>query len=578
MNKPVALALILLLGGCAAAPPPAAPPAPPPTPVEASLPTGRAMVSAADPRGTAAGIAILRQGGSAVDAAMAVMLSMTVVEPQSSGIGGGGFLLYHDAATRAVTSYDGREKAPAAATPQRFLGADGKPLDYEDARASGLSVGVPGNIRLMEMAHASHGTLPWKALFQPAIALARDGFQVTASLHDAIAEQQEMLKRSPEARALYFTADGAPLPVGATLINPKLAALLTLVAEQGADAFYKGPAAGRLRATVAAAPRHPTTISAADMAQYKAVRRDPVCGPYRGYRICAMGPPSSGATTVLATLRQLERFDLTALGPDDVRSWHLIGDSMRLAYADRARWLGDADFIAVPVSGLMDAGYIAGRSALIMPDRALPVASAGTPPGAPPLAPLPDPERHGTTHFVVADAAGNVASMTSTVEDIFGSGLIVDGYVLNNELTDFNFEPESDGLAAANRVQPGKRPRSSMAPTIVFDASGTPIAAIGAAGGPTIIAQVAKSLIAMLDWGMDVQSAIALAEFMGSGDGLRIEQGTATAALADRLRAMGHKVTVDDFGGKANGIDRAPDGRWRGGVDVRSEGVAQGLP
>lgn len=541
--------------------------------VVTAVPVGKAMVSSADPRATAAGQEILRQGGSAADAAIALMLALTVVEPESSGIGGGGFLLYHPAGTKDTFSYDGREEAPSAARPDRFMTKDGQEMDYEDARSGGLSVGVPGNLKLAELVHSRHGKLPWRALFQPAIRLARDGYAVTPRMVSMLEEQTPLLKVSKEAQEIYYQPDGKPKPVGSTIKNPKLAELLTLIAEKGADAFYKGPAGERLRAAVAASPRHPSIITAEDMANYRAVPRPPVCGTYRVYTVCGMGPPSSGGIAVLSILKQMEGFDIPAMGPNSVEAWHILGESMRLAYADRAKWLGDPDHVKVPVDGLTDPAYIKERAKLIDPKKAMPKAVPGTPKDAPRVSDIPDNEIPGTTHFSVADEAGNVVSMTSTIEDIYGSGILVDGYVLNNELTDFNFIPDVDGVPTANRVEPGKRPRSSMSPTIVYDQSGNPVLAIGAAGGPTIIAQVAKAIVGVLDWKLDVRSAIALPTFMGNGDTLRIEQGTSVGGMADQLRAMGHQVKVDDFGGKLNGIDKMT-GQWRGGADPRSNGVA----
>ncbi|MFV3128189.1 gamma-glutamyltransferase [Niveispirillum sp. KHB5.9] len=537
-----------------------------------ALPVGKAMVSSADPRATEAGREILRQGGSAADAAAALMLALTVVEPESSGIGGGGFMLYHPAGTKDTFSYDGREEAPAAAKPDRFM-KNGQEMDYEDARSGGLSVGVPGNIRLIELAHARHGKLPWRALFQPAIKLARDGYVVTPRMVKYLKEQTPLLKVSKEAQELYYLPDGTPKPAGSVIKNPKLADLLTLVAEQGADAFYKGPAADRLRAAVANSPRHASVITADDMIAYRAVPRPPVCGTYRVYTVCGMGPPSSGGIAVLSILKQMEGFDIPAMGKDSVEAWHILGESMRLAYADRAKWLGDPDHVKVPVDGLTDPAYIKERGKLIDPKKAMPKALPGTPKDAPRVSDILDNEIPGTTHFSVADEWGNVASMTSTIEDIYGSGIIVDGYVLNNELTDFNFVPDIDGVPTANRVEPGKRPRSSMSPSIVYDQNGQVVLAIGAAGGPTIIAQVAKAIVGVLDWKLDVQTAIALPTFMGNGDVLRIEAGTPVGAMADKLRAMGHEVQVDDFGGKLNGIDKVT-GQWRGGADPRSNGTA----
>ncbi|MFY8093633.1 MAG: gamma-glutamyltransferase [Niveispirillum sp.] len=537
-----------------------------------ALPLGKAMVSSADPRATDAGREILRQGGSAADAAAALMLALTVVEPESSGIGGGGFMLYHPAGSKDTFSYDGREEAPSAAKPDRFM-KNGQEMDYELARAGGLSVGVPGNIRLIELTHARHGKLPWKALFQPAIKLARDGFVVTPRMVKYLEEQKPLLSVSKEAQDLYYQPDGSPKPAGSVIRNPKLADLLTLVAEKGADAFYKGPAAERLRAAVGQAPRNPSIITADDMANYRAVPRPPVCGTYRVYTVCGMGPPSSGGIAVLTILKQMEGFDIPAMGPQSLEAWHILGESMRLAYADRAKWLGDPDHVKVPVEGLTDPAYIKDRAKLIDPKKAMPKAPAGNPKDAPRVSEVPDTEIPGTTHFSVADEWGNVASMTSTIEDIYGSGILVDGYVLNNELTDFNFIPDIDGIPTANRVEPGKRPRSSMSPTIVYDQNGQAVLAIGAAGGPTIIAQVAKAIVGVLDWKLDVQSALALPTFMGSDDIIRIEAGTHVGGMADQLRALGHQVVVDDFGGKLNGIDRMT-GQWRGGADPRSNGTA----
>ena len=500
------------------------------------------------------------------------MLALTVVEPESSGIGGGGFMLYHPAGTKDTFSYDGREEAPAAAKPDRFM-QNGQEMDYEDARSGGLSVGVPGNLRLIELTHARHGKLPWKALFQPAIRLARDGYVVTARMYHFLEEQTPLLKVSREAQELYYQADGKPKPVGSTIKNPKLAELLTLVAEKGADVFYKGQAGERLRAAVAKSPRHPSVITAEDMANYHAVSRPPICGTYRVYTVCGMGPPSSGGIAVLTILKQMEGFDIPAMGPQSVEAWHILGESMRLAYADRAKWVGDPDHVKVPVEGLTDPAYIKERAKLIDAKKAKPKILPGNPKDAPRVSDIADNEIPGTSHFAVADEWGNVMSMTSTIEDIYGSGIIVDGYVLNNELTDFNFIPDVDGLPTANRVEPGKRPRSSMSPTIVYDQDGQPVLAIGAAGGPTIIAQVAKAMVGVLDWKLDVQSALALPTFMGSGDTIRIEQGTPVGAMADQLRAMGHEVVVDDFGGKLNGIEKVT-GQWRGGADPRSNGKA----
>ena len=535
------------------------------------------MVSAADPRAAAAGVEMLRLGGTAADAAFATLLALNVVEPQSSGIGGGGFLVYDDGDGTPQT-YDGRETAPKAATGDWFL-VDGKPMPFDQAQPGGKSVGVPGNIRLMADAHREHGKLPWKTLFQPAIRLARDGFEVSKRLHFAIGrgddEGTSLAGLTAAGRALYFGADGKPLPAGATIHNPAMADFLTQLAERGPGSFYSGPNARTIAATVNRSPRNPSPMTVGDVAAYAAKERPPVCGSYRGYKICGMGPPSSGATTVFAILKQLERFDLGALGPRDPTSWHLIAESMRLAYADRDKYLGDSDFVSVPVAGLTDPAYLARRSALISPDRSIATVSAGQPAAAPAPCAVTTPEQ-GTSHFVAVDRWGNVASETSTIESAFGSGLIVNGYFLNNELTDFSFVPELGGCPVANRVEGGKRPRSSMSPTIVYGPDGKVRLAVGAAGGATIIVQVAKAIIGVIDWNLPAQQALALPTlFAPGGDTVYLERGTYLEAMAPRLQSLGHATIAPIPPGsfKANAIEWR-DGRWQGAADPRSEGAA----
>jgi len=529
-------------------------------------------VSAADPRAAQAGVEILRQGGSAADAAFATMIALTVVEPQSSGIGGGGFLVYHDQRRHRLTAFDGRETAPHAATPAYFLGADGRPRGHDEAIPGGLSVGVPGNIRLIELAHARHGRLAWARLFQPAIRLARDGFAITPRLYRMLAQPNSLAGFSAWGRGRFYEANGQPRPVGTVIRNPELAAFLERLAARGPEHFYTGAAAAELVRTVRTSERNPSPMTADDLATYQAHARAPVCGRYRSYRICGMGPPSSGATTVFAILKQLERFDLRALGPDNPAAWHLIAESMRLAYADRDAYLGDGDFVRVPVAGLTDPAYLAGRSRLIAPDRAIAHVEAGMPPGAARRAAAPAAAEAGTSHFVAVDRQGNVASYTSTIESVFGSGLTVNGMFLNNELTDFNFTPAVDGAPTANRVEGGKRPRSSMSPTIVYDSRGRVRIAIGAAGGTTIIAQVAKALIGVIDWDLSAQQAIALPQIMGLGDRVTIERGTRLEAMIPALQALGQRTIVVEPGYKANAIERV-DGRWVGAADPRSEGT-----
>ena len=533
------------------------------------------MVSAADPRGAEAGAQMLRAGGSASDAAMATLLALTVVEPQSSGIGGGGFLVSTDATGR-VETIDGRETAPRAAGPKWFW-KDGVPMGFREAVPGGTSVGVPGSIALAAMAHARHGRLAWSRLFQPAIRLARDGWTISPRLHDFLEAARGSAAFVPEGAALFYDADGRVLPVGSVVRNPALATTLSRIAVGGAKAFYSGANAAALVNRVRTAPRNPEPMTLADIATYRAKDRAALCGSYRGYRICGMGPPSSGETTVFAILKQLERFNLTALGPDSAVAWHLIAESQRLAYADRARWLGDSDFVSVPVQGLVDPGYLAQRSALIDPGKTISFVSAGTPPGAERLSradSTPAPE-HGTSHFAVIDRRGNAVSYTSTIESAFGSGLVVGGYFLNNELTDFDFEPEHDGRLAANRVQGGKRPRSSMAPSVVFAPDGKLRLVIGAAGGATIPAQVAKAIIGVIDWKLSAQDAIALPViFAPGGATVNVEKGTRMEAIVPALMALGHAdVRLRDSSFKANAVE-VIGGKLIGAADPRSEGRA----
>jgi gamma-glutamyltranspeptidase/glutathione hydrolase len=560
------LAAPLLASACATVPPAA-------SSATKVFPAG--MVSAADPRAAEAGASILRQGGNAVDAAIATMIALTVVEPQSSGIGGGGFLVTTDPAG-TVETFDGRETAPAAAHPRWFI-KDGVQQRYPDAVPGGTSAGVPGNLALAAKAHAAHGRLPWAKLLAPAIALARDGFVVSPRLAEMMAGDADVVGFTAEGRALYFGADGKPLPAGATIRNPALAATLQAVAAQGTKAFYQGANAREIVAKVTTAPRNPAPMVESDVTTYQAKQRPVVCATYRRHRICSMGPPSSGATTMLATLGQLERFDLKALGKDSPTAWHLIAESQRLAYADRARYLADADFVAVPVAGLIAPDYIAQRSALISPTASIPKASAGVPAGAEKLA-WADPEpaiERGTSHFVAVDRAGNAVSYTSTIESSFGSGLIAGGYFLNNELTDFDMNPELGGRMVANRVEGGKRPRSSMTPTLVFGPDGKLRLAVGAAGGVTIPAQVIRAVIGVIDWDLSPQDAVALPViFAPATEIIFVEQGTALEAMIPALKALGHAdVIARRLPLKANAIG-VSGGQLSGAADPRSEGRA----
>lgn len=546
----------LSLGACASVPAPVA--------------SARGVVSAADPRAAEAGAAILRQGGSATDAALATLVALTVVEPQSSGIGGGGFLVTSDARGNIAT-YDGRETAPMAAGGDLFL-KDGKPMSFNEAVLGGKSVGVPGNVRMMALAHGKLGRLAWARLFQPAIRLARDGYAVTPRMHRFLGEYRQTAGFSDAGRSLFYAANGTPKAIGTVIRNPALADYLEQLARLGPDSFYVGPNAQAIVSTVNKARRNPSSMTVGDLASYQPEERSALCGAYRQYRICGMGPPSSGGIAVLQILKQLERFDLASLGPSSPASWHLLAESTRLAFADREQYVADPAFVRVPVSGLTDGAYIAQRSSLIAPNRTMAVVTAGTPAGAPIVSAGLAPAEAGTSHFVATDRWGNVASLTSTIESSFGSGLIVNGYLLNNELTDFSFIAANAGVPVANRVEPGKRPRSSMSPTIVYGPDGRVRLAIGAAGGATIIAQVAKSIIGVLDWNLSAQDAIALPVIFAPGDTVYYELGSSLEAMAPALRALGHsKLEPRQMPLKANAVEWR-SGAWHAGVDPRSEG------
>ena len=564
MRQPfLPIAAAFLLAGGSATPAQVAP-----TPVTSA--TG--MVSAADPRAAEAGAEMLRAGGTAVDAAIATLVTLNLVEPQSSGIGGGGYMVYADRGGAPVT-YDGRETAPAAATPDWWL-VNGQPMVFSEAQPGGKSVGVPGNLRMIALAHREHGKLPWAKLFQPAIRLAREGFRITPRLHNSLDKYRRTGALSAEARAIFYNADGSAKAVGTLVKNPAFADFLERIAAQGPDSFYVGPNAQAIVNAVNGASHNPSKMTAGDISTYDAKQKPPICGTYRGYRICGMAPSSSGGITVLATLKQLEPFDLSKLGPNSATAWHLIAESERLAYADRDKYVGDADYVQVPLAGMADPSYLASRSALISPDKAIAHAEAGTPAGAPPVCtPAAQPER-GTSHFVVVDRWGDVVSETSTIESSFGSGLMVNGYYLNNELTDFSFEPVKDGCPAANRVEGGKRPRSSMSPTIVYGPDGKVRLAIGAAGGSTIPAQVIKAIVGVIDFHLDAQQALALPMIYAPGDTVYLESGTFLEAMAPDLRAMGHTVDFLPPGTfKANAIELV-NRRWAGAADPRSEGAA----
>jgi gamma-glutamyltranspeptidase/glutathione hydrolase len=535
----------------------------------------RQMVVAANPLAAAAGYEMLRRGGTAVDAAVAVQMVLTLVEPQSSGIGGGGFLLHYDAKAQDLTSYDGRETAPAAATPDMFLHADGTPMEFDEAVVGGLSVGVPGAVRLLELAHREHGRLPWAMLFEPAITLAEEGFAVSPRLHGLLADD-EHLKRLPAAAAYFYQADGTPHPVGTTLRNPALAETLRLIVSEGASAFHQGRIARDVVAAVTTSPLQPGRMSLSDIEAYQAKEREPVCAPYRRWRVCGMGPPSSGGIAVLQMLRLLERFDLAAVAPDSAEAVHLFAQAGRLAFADRDRYVADPDKVTVPTGQLLAEPYLKERSKLIPVDRDRGKATAGELKQQSGWAvPVPQFEPVSTSQISIVDAEGNAVSFTTTIEGPFGSRLFVDGFLLNNELTDFAFTPERDGQPVANRVEPGKRPRSSMAPTMVFDEQGRLVLVTGSPGGSSIIPYVAKTLIAVLDWKMDPQAAADLPNFGNRNGATELEKGSALEALAPALQAMGHEIKITTMTSGLALIAVTPEGLL-GGADSRREGVAVG--
>ncbi|CAN5473782.1 gamma-glutamyltransferase [soil metagenome] len=545
-----------------------------PAPVMARTPPpAKGMVSAADPRAAAAGVEILKAGGNAVDAAIATMLALNVVEPQNSGIGGGSFMVYHDAKTGQIVTIDGRETAPATADPKWFYGADGKMMPMRDAYIGGRASGVPGNVRMMGVAHARYGKLPWARLFQPAIRMARDGFKVSARMHNGLALYGTHV--TGWAKQAYFDADGGAVAIGATFRNAEQAAFFERLAKLGADSFYVGPDAQKIVTAVNTAQSNPSKMTTGDLATYEAKMRDPICGTYRLYRICGMGPPSAGAISVLMILKQLERFDMAGLGRASPVAWHLFAESSRLAYADRNMFIADPDFVQVPVAGLLDPAYLAQRSALISTDNSLTTIDPGTPAGAPPRTRVPFKDDPGTSDLAVADKAGNVIQVTTTVNGYFGSGVSVGGIMLNNELPDFDMVPEQGGYLVANRVEGGKRPRSSMSPTIVYGPDGKVRLAIGAAGGSTIIAQVAKALIGIIDWKLSAQDAIAMGLIYAPVKSGTIEQGSELETMLPALRALGEDVQIAPLGLKANAIEKVGRG-WVGAADPRSEGVAMG--
>ncbi len=503
----------------------------------------RFMVAAAHPLAAEAGAEVLKRGGSALDAAVAVQMVLGLVEPESSGIGGGAFLLHWSEAEKKLRTYDGRETAPAAAKPNRFLDSQNRPLSFLDAAVGGRSVGVPGVLRMLELAHQRHGRLPWSGLFDPAIRIAGEGFTLTPKLQAAL-EKERFLREDPGARRIYYA--------GSRVVNREYADTLRAIAQGGARVFYEGDIAKDMVAAVRTHAK-PGDLTEDDLRSYRALEREPVCGPYRGRRICSMGPPSSGGVAVLQILGLLERTAFARAPPRSPDALHYFAEAGKLAYADRARYLGDPDFVSVPVKALLGATYLDGRVKLIT-EKAMPLA----PPG--------DMEA-GTSHYSIVDARGDVVAMTTTIEAAFGSRIMVRGFLLNNQLTDFDFAP-----GGPNAAGPGKRPRSSMAPTLVFERE-TVRMALGSPGGAMIINYVAKALVGTLDWGLGIQAAIDLPNFGSRNGPTYIEQGMQNAAR--QLQDRGHDVQMIPLQSGLQGIERVPGG-WRGGADPRRDGAVRG--
>ncbi|MEJ5991848.1 gamma-glutamyltransferase [Ramlibacter sp. PS3R-8] len=547
--------------------------------------TSKFAVAAANPLATDAGYQVLRAGGSAVDAAIAVQMVLTLVEPQSSGIGGGAFLLHSNG--RNVEAFDGRETAPAAADERLFLAADGKPLAFYEGVVGGRSVGVPGTVRVLEMAHREHGRLPWAALFQPAITLAENGFRVSPRLN-TLARADAHLKKDPTAAAYFFQPNGEPLAVGTTLRNPELAAVLRRISREGSAAFYQGDVAQAIVDKVQKHPTNPGRLTMADLAGYQPKKRTPICHDYRAqsrdYRICGFPPPSSGAIAVGQILGILNNTNAAALplenGLPSAEWLHLYTEAARMAFADRGQYLGDPDFVQAPAGNwmsLLDPAYLASRARLIGA-QSMKTAQPGTPGQvASRYAPSPEQVEYGTSHISIVDGYGNAIAMTTTIEDQFGARQMVRGFLLNNELTDFSFAPaDAQGRPIANRVQPGKRPRSSMAPTLVFDkGTGELVMSGGSPGGALIIHYTAKTLYGVLNWGLDAQRAIDLPNFGSNNGPTTLEQNRFPPAVVQSLQARGHEVRETDMTSGLQAIQRTRGGLF-GGADPRREGVVMG--
>jgi len=536
------------------------------------------MVAAAHPLAVEAGADVLARGGSAADAMVAVQTVLGLVEPQSSGLGGGAFLVWYDAATGEVTTLDGRETAPLSASPTLFQ-EDGAPMQFFDAVVGGRSVGVPGTPALMKKAHEKWGRVTWAGLFDPAIALAEDGFTVSPRLASLVLSAAPTMADQPATMG-YFFPGGAPVRAGDTLTNAPYAATLRTLAAEGIAPFYTGEIAAAIVHAVQTAPGNPGGLEPIDLAIYQVRERPAVCLDYRAHEVCGMGPPSSGGLSVGQILGLIEPYDIAGLGPDSPEAWRLIADASRLTFADRGRYMADSDYVPVPVKGLLADAYLAERAKLLDTDAALPEVAPGRPEFDHAAVDWADDdaiELPSTSHISIVDGFGNALSMTTTIENGFGSRVMAAGFLLNNELTDFSFTSHEDGVPVANRVEPGKRPRSSMAPTIVLK-DGKPWLVVGSPGGSRIIGYVAQAVIAAIDWGMDPQQAVSMGHVLNRFGTTDLESGTPMADLAGPLKELGFEVSVQELnsGLHAIALGEGPSGGLRGGADPRREGIALG--
>lgn len=533
------------------------------------------MVAAANPKAVEVGYQVLKEGGSAADAYVAIQAMLGLVEPQSSGLGGGAFVVYYDAKQQRITTFDGRETAPLASRPELFQDEQGKPLKFYDAVVGGRSVGTPGTVAVMDTLHKAYGRLSWNHLLQPAIQQAQSGFEVSPRLSGAISGSQSYLQRYPDTRAYFLNAQGEAWESGTLLKNPAYAETLTTLAKEGAQAFYQGQIAQDMVNKVRSVEDNPGYLSMQDFQTYQVKERAATCLPYRQYDICGMGPPSSGALTVGQILGITSHFDLAGMGANSAEAWQIIGDASRLAFADRGRYMADTDYVPLP-QGLLDADYLAERAQLIQPGKALESVTAGDPRWEKAIALADDQsiELPSTSHIAIVDGEGNALSVTTTIENGFGSTLMSNGFLLNNELTDFSFATHSNGMPIANRLEPGKRPRSSMSPTIVLK-DGQPFIVVGSPGGSRIIGYVAKTLIANLEWGMDIQEAISLPNLVNRFGTYDLEKGTSAERFELALTEMGFKVSIRDLNSGIQGIV-IEGGVLKGGADPRREGVAMG--